>query len=50
MKELIIIPYAKKMTINTGKRGQGEERERERGRERERERQIDVKKDDKVYI
>ena len=43
MKELIIIPYAKKMTINTGKRGHGE-------REIERERQIDVKKDDKVYI
>ena len=41
MKELIIIPYAKKMTINTGKRGHGEE-----SLERER----DVKKDDKVYI
>ena len=29
MKELIIIPYAKKMTINTGKRGHEEERMRE---------------------
>ena len=34
MKELIIIPYAKKMTINTGKRGHGEERENERKRYR----------------
>ena len=33
MKELIIIPYAKKMTINTGKRGHGEESQRERMRE-----------------
>ena len=41
MKELIIIPYAKKMTISTGKRRQGE---------RERENERDVKKDDKVYI
>ena len=48
MKELIIIQYAKKMTINTGKRGHGEESQREN--ERNRERQIDVKKDDKVYI
>ena len=48
MKELIIIQYAKKMTINTGKRGHGEERENERNRYRYRER--DVKKDDKVYI
>ena len=47
MKELIIIPYAKKMTINTGKRGHGEE-SHERNRYRYRER--DVKKDDKVYI
>ena len=46
MKEFIIIPYAKKMTISTGKRRQGEEGERERKRENER----DVKKDDKVYI
>ena len=44
MKELIIIQYAKKMTINMGNRGHGEESQRER------ERQIDVKKDDKVYI
>lgn len=36
MKELIIIQYAKKMTINTGKRGHGEE-SRERMREIERE-------------
>ena len=35
MKELIIIPYAKKMTIGTEKRRQGEERERERERKRE---------------
>ena len=33
MNEFIIVPYAKKMTINTGKRRQGEERERERMRE-----------------
>ena len=39
MKELIIIPYAKKMTINTGKRGHGEEsRENERNRYKYRER------------
>ena len=44
MKEFIIIPYAKEMTISTGKRRQGEEREREREWER------DVKKDDNVYI
>ena len=37
MKEFIIIPYAKKMTISTGKRRQGEEREREREKERMRE-------------
>ena len=35
MKEFIIVPYAKKMTTNTGKRRQGEERERERENERE---------------
>ena len=39
MKELIIIPYAKKMTMNTGMRGQGEE---SRERERERENEIDT--------
>ena len=37
VKGFIIIPYAKKMTIRTGKRRQGEERERERERENERE-------------
>ena len=36
MREFIIIPYAKKLTISTGKRRQGEERERERERMRER--------------
>ena len=35
MKEFIIVPYAKKMTISTGKRRQEEERERERERVRE---------------
>ena len=35
MKEFIIVLYAKKMTINTGKRRQGEDREREKERMRE---------------
>ena len=40
MKELIIIQYAKKMTINTGKRGHGEESQREREIERETDRKV----------
>ena len=43
MKELIIIPYAKKMTINTGKRGHGEESQRDR--ERMREIDIDIERE-----